>query len=54
MDNDSRIGTPAEFNADKVREKLANDDFVIRSFVKGNFNNSESFNKEMILFKQSF
>ena len=50
ISNDSRIGTPAEFKADKVLEKLANDDFVINSFVNGNFNKSESFQNEMILF----
>ena len=43
ISKDSRIGTPAEFKADKVLEKFANDDFVINSFVNGNFNKSESF-----------
>ena len=33
---DSKIGTPALFNEDKVLEKLAKQDFVTRSFVIGN------------------
>ena len=35
--NDSKIGTPAEFKADKVLEKFARQDLVTKSLVIGNF-----------------
>ena len=35
---DSRMGTPAEFNADKVLEKLAKFYLVTRSLIIGNLN----------------
>ena len=38
MDNDSRIGTPAEFSDDNVRAKFAKQDLVTRSVVRGNCN----------------
>ena len=34
---DSKIGTPALFNEDKVLEKFARHDFVTKSFVIGNW-----------------
>ena len=45
MDNDSRIGTPAEFKDDNVRAKFAKQDLVTKSLVRGNCNKVLSYHQ---------